>query len=103
MGKKKIPENHYRASRICRVLGNPTAYEILCILKKGKRKPTDLARQLGIHISTISHALKTLRNLDLIRYEVRLNERIYWIKEETIISVLEILDSSIKKIKARDY
>jgi len=27
-------ETHYRASRFCRVLGNPTAYEILKILAK---------------------------------------------------------------------
>jgi DNA-binding transcriptional ArsR family regulator len=103
MAKKKIPEVHYRASRVCRVLGNPTAYELLHILQQGKRTPDELASLLGVTISTISHVLRSLRQLDLIRYEVKHKERIYWIKEKTIKTVMLLLEALIKKIKTRDY
>lgn len=54
MAKKKIPEIRYRASRICRAMGNPTAYEVLHILKKGERTPEELAKLLGVSLPTIS-------------------------------------------------
>ncbi len=103
MVKKRIPELRYRASRICRVLANPTAYEILHILKKGAKTPVELSEILGVHISTVSHVLKSLRQLDLVRYDVKFRERVYWIKEETILSVMSGLEEMVKRIKTREY
>jgi len=103
MAKKKIPEIRYRASRICRVLANPTAYEMLHILQKGKKTPSELATALGVSVSTVSDVLKSLRQLDLVRYEVKFRERVYWIKEETINSVILILESLVKKIRTKEY
>ncbi len=103
MAKKKIPELRYRASRICRVLANPTAYEILHILKKGAKKPIELAEILGVHISTVSHVLKSLRQLDLVRYDVKFRERVYWIKEDAIVSVMIKIEDLVKKIKTKEY
>jgi DNA-binding transcriptional ArsR family regulator len=103
MAKKKIPEVRYRASRLCRVLGNPTAYELLHILQKGKRTPYELAHMLGVSITTVSHVLRSLRQLDLIRYEVNYKQRIYWIKETSINTVMKLLEELIKKIKTKEY
>jgi DNA-binding transcriptional ArsR family regulator len=103
MAKKKIPEIRYRASRICRVLGNPTAYELLHILQKGKKTPYELARMLGVSITTVSHVLRSLRQLDLIRYEVKHKQRIYWIKETSINTAMILLEQLIKKIKTKEY
>jgi DNA-binding transcriptional ArsR family regulator len=103
MAKKKIPEIRYRASRVCRVLGNPTAYELLHILQKGKRTPHELARMLGVSITTVSHVLRSLRQLDLIRYEVKHKQRIYWIKETSINTAMTLLEQLIKKIKTKEY
>jgi len=103
MAKKKIPEIRYRASRVCRVLANPTAYEMLHILQKGKRTPSELAEILGVRIATVSAVLKSLRQLDLVRYEVKFRERVYWIKEETINSVMQILEDLVKKIRTKEY
>jgi len=96
---KKIPESHYRASRICRVLGNPTTYEILHILKTGRKTPEELARALGVSLPTVSQVLRSLRNLDLVRYEVKWRRRIYWIKTEVIIAVMGTLEQLIKRIE----
>ncbi len=103
MTRKKIPENHYRASRVCRILGNPTAYEVLHILARGEKTPTELASILGVRVPTVSQVLRSLRQLDLIRYDVRFNERVYWIKEDAIVSILEMFDDLIKRIRTEDY
>ncbi len=99
MAKKKIPEIRYRASRICRAMGNPTAYEVLHILKKGERTPEELAKLLGVSLPTISQVLRSLRDLDLVRYEVKWRNRIYWIKTDVVIRVMTNLEQLVKIIE----
>jgi len=103
MAKKKIPENHYRASRICRVIGNPSAYEMLHVLSQERRTPSELAQILGLSLPTISNALRSLRQIDLVRYDVKLHERFYWVKEESVINVMTMLEGLVKKIKTKEY
>ncbi len=98
--KKKIPEQRYRASRICRALGNPTAYETLHILEKGRQTPAQLAHKLGLSLATISAVLRILRDLDLVRYEIKWRQRHYWLKTEEIILSMRQLERVIKKIEA---
>lgn len=99
--KKKIPESHYRASRICRALGNPTAYEVLNLLKNQKQTPEELANMLGLHIATVSQVLRVLRNLDLVRYEVHWRQHIYWIKVDTVKRVMQDLERLVADIEAQ--
>ncbi|MEE8597650.1 MAG: ArsR family transcriptional regulator [bacterium] len=99
MAKKKIPEIRYRASRICRTMGNPTAYEVLHILKKGERTPEELAKLLGVSLPTISQVLRSLRDLDLVRYEVKWRNRIYWIKTDVVVRVMTNLEQLVKIIE----
>ena len=97
--KKTIPENRYRASRICRALGNPTAYEVLTILKEKKRTPEELASMLGVNIATVSQALRVLRNLDLVRYEVNWRQHLYWIKSDSVKLVMHNLERLVAAIE----
>jgi len=92
-------EVRYRASRICRVLGNPTAYELLHVLKKRKKSPEQLAHILGVSIATVSVVLRILRNLDLVRYEVKWRSRYYWIKTNAVNSVMADLEKLVKIIE----
>lgn len=71
MPRKKIPEVYYRASRICRVSGNTTAYEILHLLKNNILQPEEIAEKMGISISTVSTTLSALRQIDLVQYIVK--------------------------------
>jgi DNA-binding transcriptional ArsR family regulator len=98
MDKKKIPEVRYRASRICRALGNPTLYETLYLLHKEKRTPEELANILGVNLATVSQMLRVLRDLDLVRYEVKWRTRDYWIKVDRIGSIMQSLERLVKKI-----
>jgi len=97
--KKKIPENRYRASRICRALGNPTAYEVLTLLKEKEMTPEELAHALGVSVSTISQVLRVLRNLDLVRYEVTWRQHLYWIKADVVRRVMQDLERLVDVIE----
>jgi DNA-binding transcriptional ArsR family regulator len=101
--KRKVPELFYRSSRICRVLGNPTAYEVLKILDRGKRQPTELGKIMGLSTPTISVCLRTLRNLDLIRYDNLRQGKYYYIKEMSILDILEKIETLVNKIQKANY
>lgn len=94
-----IPENRYRASRICRALGNPTAYELLTLLRSQKRTPEELSTLLGVSMSTVSQVLRVLRNLDLVRYEVEWRSHLYWIKTTQMTRVMDGLERLVSVIE----
>jgi DNA-binding transcriptional ArsR family regulator len=96
--KKKIPEHRYRASRICRALGNPTAYETIYLLASGKRSPAELTHLLGVSMPTVSHVLRALRDLDLVRYEVSWRERTYWLKAPAVKDIMIALERLVGMI-----
>lgn len=98
--REMIPEKRYRASRICRALGNPTAYEVLTLLSNKKMTPDELARALGVSVATISQVLRVLRNLDLVRYEVNWRQRLYWIKPRVVRRVMLDLERLVSSIEA---
>jgi DNA-binding transcriptional ArsR family regulator len=101
--KRRVPELHYRSSRIFRVLGNPTAYQIIKSLAKGKKKPSEIAAELKLSPPTVSTTLRNLRQLDLVRYENLKDGKVYFIKDEIIISVLEKVELLVERIKTREY
>lgn len=101
--RKKISELHYRCSRICRILGNPTAYETLTLLKKKKMRPTELAQKLGLSLATLSAVLRSLRQLDLVRYVTEERGRRYFIKDKTILDVMKTLEHLVTSIRTREY
>ena len=99
--KKNMPETMYRASRYCRVLGNPTAYLIMRCLYNKMKTPTDLSDELKVPIDTISHTLRNLRQLDLVRYEAEGKIKTYRVKNKKILEVLNMLESVIDKERVR--
>ena len=101
--QRKVPESIYRCSRICRVLGNPTAYEILSILANGKQRPTALSQHLKVSIPTISQALRSLRNLDLVRYENTAEGKYYSIKEGQLLEVMDGLTRVVRRQQRGEY
>lgn len=101
--RKKIPELHYRSSRIFRVLGNPTAYEVLKALGRTAMKPTEIAKEMRLSIPTISIVLRSLRQLDLVRYENRVDGKEYSIKDTVILAVMSQAETLIKRLKTVEY
>ena len=91
----------YRATRCCRVLGNPTAYLILRCLGMKRKTPVRLSRELRIPVSTISMSLRNLRQVDLVRYETRGKTKEYWIKDAKILDVLDLLEQWVECMRKK--
>jgi DNA-binding transcriptional ArsR family regulator len=94
--KRRVSELHYRSSRICRVLGNPTAYHILRILIKNKRMPSAIADALNLSLPTVSIALRHLREIDLVRYENLREGKVSSLKDTAI-------ETLVKRLRSREY
>ncbi len=98
-----MPETHYRASRFCRVLGNPTAYEILTILSKSEKTPTELSKDIGLSLKTISETLRNLRQINLVRYTTEQNRKIYFLKDRSLIHALQYIEQYVEKMRVKKW
>jgi DNA-binding transcriptional ArsR family regulator len=78
-----MDEAWYRASRLCRLLGNPVAFQAILLLEgEGPMAPGEIARRLRRKVSTVSHTLAKLRAAELVRYETRGRQTRYWLKQQ---------------------
>ena len=101
MRKEKMPETMYRASRYCRILGNPTAYMILRSLDNTRKTPTELSKELNISVYTISMTLRNLRQVDLVRYETKGVQKKYWLKDNKIKEVFNVLEKLVERMRKK--
>lgn len=96
-------ETHYRASRFCRVLGNPTAYQILKILEKSRMTPTEISKQMGLSLKTISATLRHLRQINLVRYTTKNNSKIYFLKDQSLPKILVNIEKYVDKMWVKKW
>ena len=101
--RRKMPETHYRASRFCRVLGNPTAYEIRKILSKSETTPTELSNHIGLSLKTISETLRNLRQINLVRYTTEQNRKIYFLKDRSLLNALQHIEQYVEKMRVKKW
>ena len=65
-----MEEVSYRQSRLCRLLGNPAAFAVVCRLAEGKEMSTsEIAGAIGRSVPRTSNILGALRLAELVRYE----------------------------------
>jgi DNA-binding transcriptional ArsR family regulator len=62
-------EEAIRLAEVFKVLGDPTRIKIIYSLSKCQMCVCDIAETLGMTQSAISHQLRTLRDLRLVRYK----------------------------------
>jgi hypothetical protein len=98
-GRKPMRERRYRASRLCRVIGSPLAYDIVRRIGSGVRTPTELAGGLNATVYAVSVALRMLRQIDVVRYETDGNRKRYWLKHPELIRVLTRLEKVVDKMR----
>ena len=78
-----MDEAQYRSSRLCRLLGNPVTFQIVCLLDTGgPLTPSRLAKFAGRSIQTVSSHLAKLRNADVVRYDSAGREVNYRLKHK---------------------
>ena len=93
----RVPENRFRASQACRILGSPIAFNLAAtLLDQG---PLSLTRLVGLARRgkpTTCYHLSRLRLAQIVRYETRSGETVYWIKHpRQVRSLLDALDGFI--------
>jgi DNA-binding transcriptional regulator GbsR (MarR family) len=101
--KIEMPETMYRASRYFRILGNPTAYSILRSLGMQRKTPRTLSEELKISLPNICMTLRNLRQVNLVRYVTKGNNKEYWLKDKGILKVFneaEKLAERMRKIQS---
>jgi len=97
--KENMPETMYRASRCCRVLGNPTAYLVLRCLDRSRKTPHELSQELAVSLTTVSMTLRHLREVDLVRYVTEGRTKQYWLKSTEVRRILDTLEQWVEKTR----
>ena len=92
----------YRASRCCRVLGNPTAYLLLRCIGRERKTPSELSDATHVGLTTVSMTLRHLRELDLVRYETQGTRKVYWVKDPSVLSVLDSLERFVERMREKE-
>lgn len=101
ISKHNMPETMYRASRCCRILGNPTAYLIVRFLGTSRKAPTQISEAVGVSLSAVSFTLRQLRNLDLVRYETKGITKEYWVKDSKVLDILSTLEAWVRTMRKK--
>lgn len=87
-----IPTNEIVSilSETFKVLGDPTKVKILYLLSKRELRVCDLSDLLGISQSAVSHQLRILRTLNLVKH-VRKGKFVYYsLADEHVLKLIEM-------------
>lgn len=71
-----------------KALGDPTRLRILALLFEGERGVGDLADHLAVSQSAVSHQLRILRTLDIVRYRKDGREVFYDLADDHVRDIL---------------
>lgn len=91
-----LPENTVdEASRIFKVLADPTRIKILYLLSQEECSVNHITEVLEMTQSAVSHQLSFLRNLRLVKYRREGNTFYYTYDDEHVITILNQVLSHI--------
>ncbi|MFH2118778.1 MAG: metalloregulator ArsR/SmtB family transcription factor [Pseudomonadota bacterium] len=84
----KPDETLYKLAATFKVLGDPTRTKIISALLQEELCVCDLASLIGISQSAISHQLRVLRNMNLVKYRKDGRIAYYSLDDDHISSIL---------------
>lgn len=95
--KKFLPSANKltKLAEIFKVLGDTTRAKILLSLSKGELCVCDIAHVLGLSISAVSHQLRLLRSLGLVKYRSEGKMAFYTLDND---HVMRLIDEGIRHI-----
>ena len=93
------PEQIQHLSKMFKALGNPTRLRILYLLGESEMMATKISEELGLEQSAVSHQLKKLFELRLVKKRKERNTVIY---SQADSHVLQILTDAFTHIKEED-
>ena len=96
--EKKLAANTdiYELTETFKLLGDPTRLKIILALKEEELCVCDLATLLGVSRSAISHQLRLLKNLRLVKFR-RQGKIAYYSLDDTHIS--ELIEAGIEHMR----
>ena len=71
-----------------KALADPTRLRILALLFEGERGVSDIAEHLEVSQSAVSHQLRILRTLDIVRYRKDGREVFYQLADDHVRDIL---------------
>ncbi len=85
--KAKVLDNNtmVRLSDIFKTMGDPTRLKIIQALSTGEMCVCDIAAALGMEHSAISHQLRVLRNMRVVKYRKAGKEAIYSLDDDHVL------------------
>jgi ArsR family transcriptional regulator, lead/cadmium/zinc/bismuth-responsive transcriptional repressor len=84
------PENITRMAAVFQALQSDTRLKILFLLRQKEMCVCELEQALSVTQSAISHSLRTLRQLDLVRVRREGKFTIYYIADEHVRTLIEM-------------
>ncbi len=85
-----VEEEIIDLAEFLKTFGDPTRLRILFLLRNGELGVQAIGDALGLHQTTVSHQLKLLRHLRLLRYRKEGRGVFYALNDSHIEQILEI-------------
>ncbi|GMB08269.1 DNA-binding transcriptional ArsR family regulator [Thermolongibacillus altinsuensis] len=82
-------ETLFIVSQTFKALSDPTRIRILHLLSSGEYSVTEIANRLSLLQSTVSHQLRFLKNLRLVKYRREGTTLYYSYDDEHVLNILE--------------
>ncbi|WP_077615345.1 ArsR/SmtB family transcription factor [Caenibacillus caldisaponilyticus] len=82
-------ETLYKVSQIFKALSEPTRIKIMYVLNKGEHSVNQIAETLGMLQSTVSHQLRVLKNLRLVKFRREGTTIYYSADDEHVFKMME--------------
>lgn len=89
---KNIPNDDtlYELSEFYKVFGDYTRVKLLCLLRQGELSVQDIADRLGMTQSAISHQLRVLKTMDLVKGKRDGKSVLYSLSDDHISGILDL-------------
>ncbi|HAJ69945.1 MAG: metalloregulator ArsR/SmtB family transcription factor [Alkalibacterium sp.] len=85
-----------RVAQTFKILGDPTRIRILNLLSKEELSVNEIVDRLGLKQSNVSHQLKALRNVQLVKYRREGTTVYYSYDDEHVINTLEQMVNHVR-------
>lgn len=82
---------YLEATEFLKLFANPNRLAVLCNLYEKRYNVTELAKMTGLPQAAMSSQLTLLREAGLIACEIHHRERVYYIADERVKSMVQLL------------
>jgi DNA-binding transcriptional ArsR family regulator len=73
-------------------LANPLKIGIILSLREKSKNVTEIIKDLRVEQSKVSHALKSLKECNIVEMKQKGKERIYSLNKDTIVPIFKLID-----------